>query len=310
MAEATATDAVHCGSCGGQLEGAILMTCLHVLCRNCEPSPSSGGRTGQEGTYLCPVCRPATSHDGNSTSHNGVTSTNVSRIAAQPCAFVEALRRRSEDQLEATRSHDGETLDDEDNDDEDEDEDEEAEEITHGDEDATKETVPSSSLVVVPCPRHHHREAEQFCLLCHQLACSKCVAAFHRKCSQHLVTCAEAVVSQRPQLNSLHSKLAQKVVTSHESLRNERSRLKTIEELRASVIGQIRAQREALVRALEEKERRLVEEVTAALDKERGMMEERAERCQNSARAAEGQLSVLEAVMSVQVRRLEMISLS
>ena len=58
--EAAAADAVHCGLCGGELDGAVLMTCLHVLCRNCAPSPTSGGRAGHEGTsYICPVCCPA-----------------------------------------------------------------------------------------------------------------------------------------------------------------------------------------------------------------------------------------------------------
>ena len=312
--EAAAADAVHCGLCGGELEGAVLMTCLHVLCRNCAPSPTSGGRAGHEGTsYICPVCCPPTSLDKTAASYNGMTSAkNVGRIAAQPCAFVEALKRRSKDQSELATNHDETTFDDEEDEEEDEDEEEESGQFRRGDDDddgkvINNETDPSSSssssgFVVVSCPQHSHRDAEQFCLSCHQLACSKCVTSAHRKCAQHLVTCAEAVASQRPQLNSLHSRLAQKVVTSQEGLQSEQSRLKKIEERRASLIGQIRAQKEALVRALEEKEAQLVGEVNAALDKEKGRVEGRVALFQNSGRAAEGQLSVLEAVMSVKVR--------
>ncbi|XP_076457334.1 uncharacterized protein LOC143291378 [Babylonia areolata] len=298
MDEATsASDAVCCGSCGGDLEGAILMTCLHVLCRNCLPSPTSGSRSNQEVSYICPVCGPATSQS-KTTSQNGVTPSVASHIASQPCTSIEEVKRRSENQSDAA-AH----IFDNDDDDEDEEEDENKEEEDDENEDPTNgagrgEDVFTTTLTF-PCPQHSHRDAQQFCLVCHKLACSKCLASFHRKCSQHLVTLAEAVTSRRPALNSLHTKLAQKVLASQESLHRQQKKLRSLEEQRTALIGQIQAQREALVRALEAKERQLIEQVTVTLDRDRARVEGRVERSQRSARAAEGQLCVLEAVMSV-----------
>ncbi|KAL8615878.1 hypothetical protein ACOMHN_058945 [Nucella lapillus] len=288
------SQAVRCGSCGGDPEAAILMTCLHVLCRNCLPSPASGSRSNHEVSYHCPVCVPATTttSQAKNTSHNGMTSTVTSRIASRPSVSVEELRRRCENH-QSSSDHHCENGDEEEE--ENEDDEEENEDSTNGADGGES----FSSSLTFPCPQHRHREAEHFCSSCHQMACSKCHTSYHRKCSQHLLTLAEAVTWQQPALNSLHAKLAQRVVTSQENLHQEQKRLKNLKEQRSTLVGEIRAQKEALVRALEVKEQRLIEEVNDALDAEKGQAEGRVEHNQRSARAAEGQLGVLEAVMSV-----------
>lgn len=273
------------------------MTCLHVLCRDCLPQQSVRGDYQQNGSvFLCPACRPKSPGDVPQVRRKSVTSQVNSRVSAKPCLAIEELKRRSE---AANGWYDD--TDEDSNDDAGEEEDEEG---------CSSEVAPeviSGSSLVLPCPAHAQRDAEQYCLACDQLACQKCVTSTHRKCSQQLVTCPEAVVARRPHLNALHSKLAQKVIRSQEHVTSDSALLEDLEKQRLALIGQIAAQREALVRAILEKEARLVQEVNAVLDKETNMVKARIRENTCSGKAAEGQLSVLEAVISVQVFCSQMV---
>nr|KAG5708728.1 hypothetical protein BaRGS_034945 [Batillaria attramentaria] len=198
--------------------------------------------------------------------------------------------------VNAQSEHSGHLSDDDDDDDDDDD----VEENEDNESEAGADVVEMyTSSLVFPCPHHAHRDAEQYCLACEELACSKCVTSVHRKCGQQVVTPADAVVTRRPKLNSLHTKLAEKLIRAQDVLTSETSKLQTIESERAALIGQIRAQTEAVVQAILAKERQMVAEVNATLDREKAGIEGRAEASRLETRVAEGQLSVLEAVLSV-----------
>jgi hypothetical protein len=189
--------------------------------------------------------------------------------------------------------------------DDDEDDQEESGDVTHsGNEGGGGEGAGEvyKCPLIFPCPLHAHRDSEQYCLQCQTLACSKCLTANHRKCGPSVVSYAQAVITQRPLLNSLHSKLAHKLMTSQQACKQDAQRLQEIEEQRKDLIGQIRLQKEALVRAIEAKEEALLREVNATLDREKGRVEGRARESRVATRSAEGQLSVLEAVISVKVQ--------
>ncbi|KAH9504256.1 hypothetical protein Btru_064465 [Bulinus truncatus] len=261
-----------CGVCNKPLSNPHLLPCLHVYCLSCLRDEC---RENSPDKFFCPLCV------ADERKSCAARPWHAFEKIVEDEAEQEALQRRLAELPASELRRVSYVYDCEDDAD---------------GEDARPE-LPRPP-VMFPCTMHADKMADTFCSKCSHLACHKCISSFHRRC-QDFSNIQEAIENKRGDLDSIYSSIANNLSQCQKLQEEHKKRLTDVEDVRTSLLLDIKMFRGAMVKLIMAKEKALMIEVDELVDKMTMGTAEKAEVVERLMKSLSRQLEVLNFSFSV-----------